>query len=287
MSEALVTIRHLSHTYLAGTLLAEEALCDASLDVARGEIAALIGAGGAGKSTLAHFLNGLLRPVERGRVVAFGQDLAVHNVDLAALRRRVGLVFQYPHQQLFERFVGDDVAYGPCQLGLPRDEVRERVRVAMEQVGLPFEAFKDRQTFALSGGEQRRAALAGVLALRPELLVLDEATTGLDPRGRREVHDLLRRLRDDEGVSVLVISNDMDEVAELAERVTVLFEGRTVLAGEVHEVLSQHEALAEAGLGLPTVGEVVRALADAGITLPGRPITAREAEEALWQTLRS
>lgn len=287
MADAAVAVQHLSHTYLQGTPLESVALRDVGLEVARGEIAALIGASGAGKSTLAHFLNGLLRPAEAGRVVAFGQDTASPALDLAALRRRVGLVFQYPHQQLFERYVGDDVAYGPCQLGLSRDAVRERVRWAMEAVGLPFEAFKDRQTFSLSGGEMRRAALAGVLALRPELLVLDEATTGLDPRGRREVHDLLRRLRDEEGVTVLLISNDMDEVAEVAERVTVLHEGRTVLAGEVHDVFAQHDALASAGLALPTVGEIVRALAREGVTVPGRPITAGEAEEALWRTLRS
>jgi energy-coupling factor transporter ATPase len=283
----IVAIRHLSHTYLAGTPLESVALRDASLELGRGEIAALIGTSGAGKSTLAHFLNGLLRPTEAGRVVVFGLDMAWPDVDLAALRRRVGLVFQYPHQQLFERYVGDDVAYGPRQMGLPRDALRERVRWAMEAVGLPFEAFKDRQTFSLSGGEMRRAALAGVLAMRPELLVLDEATTGLDPRGRRETHALLRRLRDEEGITVLLISNDMDEVAEVAGRVTVLHEGCTVLAGEVHEVFSQHDALVGARLGLPTVGEIVRALAREGVSIPGQPITACEAEEALWQTLRS
>jgi energy-coupling factor transport system ATP-binding protein len=283
----VVTVRHLSYTYLAGTPLESVALRDASLELARGEIAALIGASGAGKSTLAHFLNALLQPTEAGRVRVFGQDTSSPDLDLVALRRRVGLVFQYPHQQLFERYVGDDVAYGPRQLGLSRDEVRARVRWAMEAVGLSFEAFKDRQTFSLSGGEMRRAALAGVLAMRPELLLLDEATTGLDPRGRREVHALLRRLRDEEGVTVLLISNDMDEVAEMAERVTVLHEGRTLLAGEVHEAFSRHEALAGAGLGLPTAGEIVRALAREGVAVPGRPITTHEAEEALWRTLHS
>lgn len=287
MSEPIVTIRHLSHTHLSGTPLESVALRDASLELARGEIAALIGASGAGKSTLAHFINGLLRPGEAGRVTVLGQDLAAPDVDLAALRRRVGLVFQYPHQQLFERYVGDDVAYGPRQLELSRDALRERVRWAMEAVGLSFEAFKDRQTFSLSGGEMRRAALAGVLAMRPELLVLDEATAGLDPRGRREVHALLRRLRDEEGGTVLLISNDMDEVAEMAERVTVLHEGRTLLAGETREVLSQCDALASAGLALSTVGEIVSALTAEGIEVPGRPITIHEAEEALWQTLRS
>ena len=287
MADPAVVIEHLGHTYLPGTPLESVALRDAGLEVARGEIAALIGASGAGKSTLAHFTNGLLRPGEAGRVVVFGQDTASPSLDLGALRRRVGLVFQYPHQQLFERYVGDDVAYGPCQLGLDRKAVRERVCWAMEAVGLPFQAFKDRQTFSLSGGEMRRAALAGVLAIRPELLVLDEPTTGLDPRGRGEVHTLLRRLRDEEGVTVLLISNDMDEVAEVAERVTVLHEGRTVLAGEVHEVLSQHDALAGAGLTLPTAAEIVRALAREGVVVPGRPIKACEAEEALWLTLRS
>lgn len=285
MSEVIVSIQGLQHTYLPGTPMASQALHDAHLTVYRAQIGALIGPSGAGKSTLVHFLNALLRPARLGRVAVFGQDTSAPTCDVTMLRRRVGLVFQYPHQQLFERFVGDDVAYGVRALGLSRDEVRERVRWAMQTVGLDFESFVDRHTFSLSGGEMRRVALAGVLAMRPELLVLDEATTGLDPRGRREVHALLRRLRDENGMSVLIVSNDMDEVAELAERVTVLYQGRTVLAGDPHEVLGQYEALQRYGLACPTPVELMRALRQDGLNVSTGAITLAEAEEAIWQAM--
>ncbi len=285
MSEVIASIQGLQHTYLPGTPMANQALHDAQLSVYRAQIGALIGPSGAGKSTLVHFLNALLRPAQLGQVTVFGQDTGAPACDVTALRRRVGLVFQYPHQQLFERFVGDDVAYGVRALGLARDEVRERVRWELQTVGLDFESFVDRHTFSLSGGEMRRVALAGVLAMRPELLVLDEATTGLDPRGRHEVHALLRRLRDEGGMSILIVSNDMDEVAELAERVTVLYQGRTVLAGDPHEVLEQYEALQRYGLACPTSVELMRALRQEGLSISMGAITLAEAEEAIWQAM--
>jgi energy-coupling factor transporter ATPase len=285
MAESLIAIQALHHTYLSGTPLETVALQGASLNVQRGEIAALIGASGAGKSTLVHFVNGLLRPPQRGQVIILGQDLGAPGGDVRAVRRRVGLVFQYPHQQLFERYVGDDVAYGPRQLGLTGEALRERVRWAMQGVGLDFDTFVDRQTFALSGGEMRRAALAGVLAMQPDLLVLDEATTGLDPRGRRETHALLRRLRAETGMTVLLVSNDMDEVAELADQVTVLHQGHTVLAGSAHEVFAQPEILYASGLGCPTPCEIIEALRQAGMPVTPGAITVAEAEEAIWQAM--
>jgi energy-coupling factor transporter ATPase len=285
MSEVFVSIEGLQHTYLPGTPLAAVALRGASLELRRGEIAALIGVSGAGKSTLVHFLNGLLRPTQLGQARILGQDTASRTCDLGALRRRVGLVFQYPHRQLFERYVGDDVAYGARELGLARDEVRERVRWALRVVGLDWETFVDRQTFALSGGEMRRVALAGVLAMRPDLLVLDEATTGLDPRGRREIHALLRLLRNKEGMSVLIVSNDMDEVAELAERVTVLHEGQSVLSGSALEVFAQRERLQSYGLATPAASDIIHALRQAGLAHLPDAITVSQTEEVLWQAM--
>jgi len=285
VSEALVLIRNLAHVYLPGTPMETVALRDANLTVQRGEIAALVGENGAGKSTLLHYVNALLRPRQRGAVLVFGTDTADPRCDLASIRRRVGLVLQQPHQQLFERYVGDDVAYGPRRLGLSREAVRERVHWAMEVVGLEFERFVDRHTFSLSGGEMRRVALAGVLAMRPELLVLDEATAGLDPRGRRQVHSLLRRLQREEGITVLLVSNEMDEVAELADSVTVLHQGRTVLAGPVREGLGQAERLQEVGLTIPEATAIARDLCAAGLRMPADLLTASEVEEALWQAL--
>lgn len=289
MSEVIVSVHELWHTYLVGTPLATPALCGASLELRRGEALALVGPSGAGKSTLLHYVNGLLQPAERGHVIIFGADTADPGCDLASLRRRVGLVFQSPQQQLFERYLGDDVAYGPRQLGLTGGALRERVRWALEAVGLPFDDFVDRHTFSLSGGEMRRAALAGVLAMHPEVLILDEATTGLDPRGRRQVHALVQRLRAEHGISVLLVSNDMDQVAELAERVVVLYAGRTVMEGGVREILVQAERLEGYGLASPSATASVRATADA---LEPRHRRVRrdvlrvdEAVEALWQAM--
>jgi energy-coupling factor transporter ATP-binding protein EcfA2 len=286
MSDVVIAVRGLHHTYLCETPLATVALCGADLQVCRGECAALVGSSGAGKSTLVHFLNGLLRPTMQGQVSILGQDTARPDCDMVALRRAVGLVGQYPHQQLFERYVGDDVAYGPRQLGLPSTAVETRVHQALDAVGLPYAAFAGRLTFSLSGGEMRRAALAGVLAMEPEILVLDEATTGLDPRGRREVHALLRRLRQERELTLIIVSNDMDEVSALAEHVSVLYQGQTVLAGSAREVFAQGKALRAWGLATPIATEAVEALQREGLPIASRAITVAEAEEAIWVAIR-
>jgi len=281
----IAELQDIRHVYLSNTPLATVALQGAALSVHQGEIAALVGPSGAGKSTLLHFLNGLLRPRATGHVCVFDQDTGDPHSDIVALRQQVGLVFQYPHQQLFERFVGDDIAYGPRQQGHSHEQVTETVRWAMQTVGLDFETFVDRHTFSLSGGEMRRAALAGVLAMRPQLLVLDEATAGLDPRGRREIHHLLRHLRDEEGITILLVSNDMDEVAELADRVTVLHEGQTVMQGLTREVFADRQRLAAHDLDLPAAGEIVHALREGGLAVDLGAITVAEAEEAIWQAM--
>ncbi len=180
---------------MRGTPLEVQAISDITLDVQRGEIVGIIGHTGSGKSTAIQHLNGLLRP-HAGKAVVVGMDLNAPDLDLRMIRRRVGLVFQLPEAQLFEQFVGDDVAYGPRRLKLSREEIRARVRQAMETVGLPFEEFKDRLTFRLSGGQMRRVALAGVLALEPEVLVLDEPTAGLDPEARRQLMRHILALHD-------------------------------------------------------------------------------------------
>ncbi len=277
----IIEISHLQHTYLAGTLAHREALFDASLQVLAGQSVALIGPTGAGKSTLLHFCNGLLRPRESGRVIVLGHDMG-RDVDLAALRRQVGLVFQNPHHQLFERFVGDDVAYGPRQMGLDEDEVDRRVQWALEAVALDPAIFADRPTLSLSGGEMRRAAIAGVLATRPAVLVLDEVTTGLDPEGRRQLHALLRRLKYDEGVTFLFVSNDLDEVAELADEVIVIHAGRTEVQGPTRDVLADISLLERCGLSAPFAPALFSSLRARGLSLRGAPLTPAEAEEELW-----
>ena len=253
--EPIITVEHLSHFYMLGTPLQVQALFDVNADVRRGEVLGIIGHTGSGKSTLVQHFNALLRPHE-GSVRIFGQDANDPRLDAKAIRRRVGLLFQSPEAQLFEHYVGDDVAYGPRNLKLSREEVRARVRRAMESVGLGFEEFKDRITFGLSGGEMRRVALAGVLALEPEVLVLDEPTAGLDPQGRRQVMALIRSLRA-QGLTLVIISHNMEELAQLCDRLVVVSEGRTVLSGTPREVFAHAQALREMGLGVPAITDAV------------------------------
>jgi energy-coupling factor transport system ATP-binding protein len=285
--EPLIQVRDLHHTYLRGTPLETPALHGVSLEVYQGEAVGFIGRAGSGKSTLVQHLNGLLRSREPGCVRVDGCDLSDPGVDVRRIRQRIGLVFQYPEQQLFERLVGDDVAFGLKKLGMPRPERIERVRWAMEAIGLDFRAFKDRYTFSLSGGEMRKAALAGVLALRPEVLILDESTSGLDPRSRRELLDRLLALRREEGLTLVFVSPSMEDVAELVDRVYVLDEGRVALSGPVREVFAQPEALRRHGLGVPQVTEVAHELRRRGLAVEGVPLTVVEGVEMIWKTLSS
>jgi energy-coupling factor transport system ATP-binding protein len=217
----------------------------------------------------------------------FGNDLSDPKLDVRPLRRRVGLVFQQPEAQLFDPTVGDDIAFGPRQQGCTPEDVRRRVRMAMERVGLGFEDFKDRYTFGLSGGEMRRVALAGVLALEPELLVLDEPTAGLDPRGRRQLLDSLRALHAEGGLALVIVSHDMDVVGEMARNVWVLAGGRTVIRGDVREVFARVDELRELGLGIPQVSELAYELRKAGRDVPADVLTVTELAEALWTSSTS
>ena len=281
MTENLIEVRDLWHWYLRGTPLESVALQGASFTLAAGEIVGVMGHTGSGKSTLVQHFNGLLRP-HRGAVRVFGTDLGDRHADPRPLRRRVGLVFQFPEQQLFDPTVGDDIAFGPRTLGFDRAEVRRRVMAAMAAVGLPFETFKDRYTFGLSGGEMRKVAVAGVLALEPEVLVLDEPTAGLDPRGRRDLLNVLRTLHDERGTALVFVSHNMDEVAELVSRVDVLADGKTVLSGPVREVFREGDRLRELGLGVPAATELAGALRDRGVVLSGDVLTIDDAVEAMW-----
>lgn len=257
-NEPLIQVEHLGHYYMYGTPLQVQALNDVSLDVRRGEVLGIIGHTGSGKSTVVQHFNALLRPHE-GTLHIFGRDAHDDNLDVKEIRRRVGLLFQFPEAQLFEHYVGDDVAYGPRNLKLSREDVRARVRRAMESVGLGFEAFKDRITFSLSGGEMRRVALAGVLALEPEVLVLDEPTSGLDPQGRAQVLELIRSLRE-QGLTLVIISHNMEELAQICDRLVVVSEGRTVMSGTPREVFANAQALRELGLGVPTITDAIAQL---------------------------
>ncbi len=278
-TEPLVDVERLTHFYMRGTPLEVQALFDIRLRVLPGEIVGIIGHTGSGKSTAIQHLNGLLRP-HGGRVRILGRDLNDPQTNLRALRQRVGLVFQFPEAQLFEQYVGDDVAFGPFQLGLPVDAVRERVRRAMQAMDLDFAEFKDRMTLALSGGQRRRVALAGVLALEPELLVLDEPTAGLDPQSRRQLLDTLLRLHA-QGTTLVIVSHNMEELAEICDRLYVIAHGRTVREGTPGTLFAHAARLRELGLDVPDITALAEVLEQEGLLRPGTVYRLEQAVAAL------
>ncbi len=269
----IIQVKNLGHTYLSGTPLSYRALNDISLQVNEKSAFGIVGATGSGKSTLLQHLNGLLLPQE-GSVRVGPYDLGSPKVDIKAVRRLAGLVFQIPETQLFEQYVGDEIAYGPRLLGV-KEELREQVRWAMELVGLDFDLYKDRLTFTLSGGERRKVALASVLALKPEILLLDEPAAGLDPASRRELLDKLKQMQS-QGITLVFSSHQMEDMAVLAEQLTVVNKGQDVLTGSTREVFSQSERLKELGLEPPIVTRV----AD-GMRKQGWPLSAGITRRAL------
>jgi energy-coupling factor transport system ATP-binding protein len=252
--------------------------------VNEGECIAIIGHTGSGKSTLIQHFNGLIRP-DSGKVIIDGVDLSKKRIDLKALRRNVGLVFQNPEDQIFEKLIGDDIAYGPFKLGLPLKEVRERVKWAMDMVGLDFEEMKDRQTFALSGGQKRKVALAGILALKPKILVLDEPTAGLDPRSRNELLDKIKALNKLENLTVIFVSHNMEEVAYLADRVYVMANGKDVLSGTPEDIFTDKEKLQRHQIGTPETVQALYRLKDLGYNVDTSAFTVSEAADEIIKVL--
>ena len=244
-----------------------KALNDVSLTINDGEFIGLIGHTGSGKSTLVQHLNGLIMP-SSGRVLVDGLDLADKNTDRRAIRRRVGLVFQYPENQLFEETVAKDIAFGPKNLGLDEAEIDRRVRTAMRRVALDYDKLAERSVFELSGGQMRRVAIAGVLAMEPQTLVLDEPCAGLDPRGREEILGLISDLHRESGATIVMVSHSMDDVAALAERVIVMNHGCVAMDGTPREVFSKGEELRAIGLDVPQAVELAQKLREKGFDIP-------------------
>lgn len=259
----VIVVEDISHVYLAGTPLEHLALHHADLTVLPGEALAIVGTTGSGKSTVMQHLNGIFRP-QQGRVIAVGVDLGTKSADIGAVRRNVGMLFQNPEDQLFEQLVGDDIAYGPLQARMVLKEVRRRVRWALDMVGLDFETFKDRPIFALSGGEKRRVALAGVLALQPKVLVLDEPTAGLDPRSAQDLLGRLRRLNT-EGVAIVFVTHNLEEVLNLADRVIIMQDGETKGTYTVKHLISEPSILTHHGFDVPPILELQQLLREQGL----------------------
>ena len=258
-----IRIEQLSHTYMPGSQLAYPALGDVSLTIQDGEFLGIIGHTGSGKSTLIQHLNGLLLPTS-GTVTVDGLDTKEKKLR-KKIRSLVGMVFQYPEYQLFEETVARDVAFGPKNMGLTEEEIAPRVQEALRLVGLSPEEFSEKSPFELSGGEKRRAALAGILAMRPKYLVLDEPMAGLDPRGRHEILTLIESLRSEYGTGIVMVSHSMDDVAMYADRIAVLDKGSLFMVGTPEDVFSHSAELLDMGLNLPQATQLVRALRERGI----------------------
>jgi energy-coupling factor transport system ATP-binding protein len=284
-----IHVERLTHVYHPETPRARIALRNISLRIEDGACAAIIGATGSGKSTLVQHFNGLLRPTS-GRVIVDGLDVGARTTrgaDLRALRQHVGLLFQFPEAQLFAATVYDDVAFGPRQLGLSTSSVRRRVMWALDAVALGHDdALLVRSPFALSGGQRRRIALAGVLAMRPRTLVLDEPSAGLDAEARAEIYAQLRLLRRRDGLTLVLISHDMSEVAELADQIVVLAEGELLLAGTPEQVFNNTEAITVAGLLPPSLAQIGRLARARGLAVPEDATSLDATTSALLGALR-
>ena len=280
-----IEIRHLTHCYSEGSALSTVALDDISMTIGDGEFLGIIGHTGSGKSTLVQHLNGLLKP-SSGQVLVDGQDLNGEHVNRRALRQRIGLVFQYPEYQLFEETVAKDIAFGPKNQGLSKEETDQRVRYAMDCVHLDYDKYSERSPFELSGGQMRRVAIAGVLAMRPAVLILDEPTAGLDPRGRDRILTMLEELHATENVTIVMVSHSMDDMARLATRLIVMAEGKIIASGSPREIFAQEEMMVSAGLGIPEAARLCRALRAKGFDLPAdlyRPEELKDHLLRLWK----
>ena len=280
-----IRAEHLSYTYGGGTAFAQPALRDVSFDIPDGQFVGLIGHTGSGKSTLIQHLNGLIRATE-GKLFVDGENIYEKGYNMRALRTKVGLVFQYPEHQLFEETVAKDIAFGPQNQGCDEEETEKRVKSAMRFAGIDYETFAERSPFRLSGGQQRRVAIAGVIAMHPDFLILDEPSAGLDPVGRREIFSRIQGWYKKGVFSVILVSHNMDDIARLATRLLVMHQGRLVLDGEPMDIFLHHrETLKECGVDAPPLTQTLLYLKEKGIPVPETARTVEEAAEKMYAVL--
>ncbi|KJS16745.1 MAG: hypothetical protein VR69_07860 [Peptococcaceae bacterium BRH_c4b] len=281
----VITMEDVHHAYLKGTSLETHALQNINLEVSEGEILALAGPTGSGKSTLAMLLNGLLVPT-RGRVLINGLDTRQKKYR-RELWRQVGLVFQYPEYQFFEENVFKEVAFGPSNMDLTPAEIEQRVTHALKNVGLDPEVVRERSPWSLSGGQRRRVALASILANRPRVLVLDEPTAGIDPAGKRQIFKTIKKLKQDESITVILITHNMDDIASMADRVLVLERGKPFFMGTPAEVFADPPGLRSIGLDVPFAAELKHRLNTNGVPLQTDGLTIDGVEKEINSYLRS
>lgn len=279
-----IQINHLTYIYNPDTAFQKVALDDVSLEIGTGEFLGLIGHTGSGKSTLIQHLNGTISPT-KGEIFLDGENIHQNKQKTKDVRRRIGLAFQYPEYQLFETTVYKDVAFGPTNLGLSEGEIHENVVSALELVGIGADLY-EKSPFALSGGQKRRVAIAGVLAMNPEVLILDEPTAGLDPKGRDEILAAIKHLHEERGLTVILVSHSMEDVAKLVERIVVMHSGKVAMSGTPREVFSHVDELETMGLAAPQVSYVCKELREAGFDIPEDVYTVLDMKELLLQQLK-
>lgn len=278
-----IKMEHVNYIYGQGTAFEQYALKDVSLEVEDGQFVGLIGHTGSGKSTLIQHLNGLIRATS-GSIFYNGEDIYRDGYNMKELRSKVGLVFQYPEHQLFEVDVFADVCFGPKNQGLTREEAEVRAKTALTQVGLS-EKFWQQSPFELSGGQKRRAAIAGVLAMEPEVLILDEPTAGLDPKGRDEILDQISRLHRERRMTIILVSHSMEDIARYADRILVMNRGEKLFDGPPREIFAHYKELETIGLAAPQVTYIMHRLKDAGIDVDSGCITVEEARDEILKAL--
>lgn len=280
----MIEVKNLTHIYNEGLPHESVALDDVSFRIEDKSFVGVIGHTGSGKSTLLQHLNGLLKP-ESGTIVIDGVDITDSHTKMLDIRKKVGLVFQYPEYQLFEETVAKDVAFGPTNLGLDQEEIDARVRESIELVGLDYERLKDKSPFELSGGQKRRVAIAGVLAMKPDILVLDEPTAGLNPKAHFDILDMVADIHKRENNITIFVSHNMNDIARMSDQVLVIDKGRLAMDGTPSEVFRREEELKAMGLALPDATEIVSQLRKRGMELPADCLTVDQAAEAIAAAL--
>lgn len=284
MAESIIRTENLSYVYSEGTPYEHRAIDNVNIEIEKGSFVGLIGHTGSGKSTLIQHLNGLLKPTS-GKIYIGGEDLWANPKDIRRFRFKVGLVFQYPEHQLFEETVRKDIAFGPKNMGLSEEETEARVMEAAKHTGLT-EDYLEKSPFELSGGEKRRVAIAGVLAMRPEVLILDEPTAGLDPKGREFILSEIKAYHENTGATVILVSHSMEDVARFASHVLIMNHSKAVMFGETREIFKRVDELCEIGLEVPQISRVFAKLRENGANVPESVLTVAEAKEAVLKLLK-
>ena len=280
-----VKVENLTHIYNEGLPHESVAVQDVSFSIEDGQIGGIIGHTGSGKSTLVQHLNGLIKP-KTGSIYIDGENICDGKTVMREIRKKVGLVFQYPEYQLFEETVFKDVAFGPKNIGLADEELEDRVREAIELVGLDYEQIKDKSPFDLSGGQKRRVAIAGVIAMKPKVLILDEPTAGLDPKAHKDVLDMIIRVHEHENNITIMVSHNMEDIASMCDKVIVMDRAHAVMEGTPEEVFARRTELRQMGLAAPPVTELIDMLNDRGFELDRNILTRDRAVEEIYRAIR-